>query len=60
MVQHTQLLPKNQKKLMQIKKQESPSLCALCRGTKLLCGESCCPVIIKFHSRDKVKNLNRI
>jgi len=57
MVQNTQLLSKNQKKLMPTKKQETPSLCALCRGTKLLCGKSCCPVVVKFHSRDKVKPL---
>jgi len=57
MVQHTQLLSKSQKKLMQVEKQESPSLCALCRGTKLLCGRSRCPVVVKFHSRDKVKPL---
>jgi hypothetical protein len=47
----------NQKKILKIPKQESPSLCALCRGTKLLCGKSHCPVLIKFHSQDKVKTL---
>ena len=47
----------NQKKLLKIKKQENPSLCALCRGTKFLCGKSRCPVIVKFHSHDKVKPL---
>ena len=47
----------NQKKILKIPKQESTSVCALCRGTKLLCGKSRCPVLIKFHSRDKVKPL---
>ena len=47
----------NQKKILNIPKQESTSLCALCRGTKLLCGKSRCPVLIKFHSRDKVTPL---
>ncbi len=47
----------NQKKILKIPKQESTSLCGLCRGTKLLCGKSRCPVLIKFHSRDKVKPL---
>ncbi len=31
------------------------SLCALCRGTKLLCGKSRCPVILKFYSKNKYK-----
>jgi len=34
--------------------QNSKSLCALCRGTKLLCGKSRCPVLVKFHARDKL------
>ena len=38
-------------------KQESPSLCALCRGTKLLCGKNRCPIIVKYHSRDRIKPL---
>jgi len=46
---------KSQKKLLDEVKSESPSLCALCRGTKFLCGKSRCPVIVKFHSRNKVK-----
>ena len=48
---------KNQKKLIPVKRQESPSLCALCRGTKFLCGKSRCPVVVKFHSQDKVRSL---
>ena len=48
---------KNQSKLLKIPKKESFSLCALCRGTKFLCGKSRCPVIVKYHSRDKVKPL---
>jgi len=34
--------------------QNSSNLCALCRGTKMLCGKSRCPVLVKFHSRDKL------
>ena len=48
---------KKQKKLLPVTKHKSTSLCALCRGTKLLCGRSRCPVLVKFHSRDKIKPL---
>jgi hypothetical protein len=47
----------NQKKILKIPEQQSSSLCALCRGTKFLCGKSRCPVLVKYHSRDKVKTL---
>ena len=57
MVRNTKLISKNQKKIFKTAKQESPSLCGLCRGTKFLCGKSRCPVIVKYHSRDKVKPL---
>ena len=33
--------------------QNSSNLCALCRGTKMFCGKSRCPVLVKVHSRDK-------
>ena len=56
-VQNTKFHIKNQKQLLKFSKQESPSLCALCRGTKFLCGKNRCPVIVKFHSQDKVKPL---
>jgi len=46
-----------QKPLIPRLKQDSPSVCALCRGTKMLCGKTRCPVIVKYHSRDKVKPL---
>lgn len=48
---------KKQKKLLPVTKQKSTSLCTLCRGTKLLCGRSRCPVLVRFHSRDKVRPL---
>jgi len=48
---------KNQKKIFINSNQKSTSLCALCRGTKFLCGKSRCPIIVKFHSRNKVKPL---
>ena len=57
MVQANRLNLKNQKKLLPVKRQEPPSLCALCRGTKFLCGKTRCPVIVKYHSRDKVRPL---
>ncbi|MEM0493229.1 MAG: hypothetical protein QXS02_04685, partial [Candidatus Thermoplasmatota archaeon] len=33
------------------------NICALCRGSKLLCGKSRCPVILRFYSQVKVKPL---
>ncbi len=45
---------KKQSKLMKTPKKESHGLCALCRGTKFLCGKSRCPVIVRYHSRDKI------
>lgn len=57
MVQADRLNLKNQKKLIPVKRQESPSLCVLCRGTKFLCGKSRCPAVVKFHSQDKVRPL---
>ena len=36
-------------------KRKTIGLCALCRGTRLLCGKKRCPVIVKFHSRNKIK-----
>ena len=35
-------------------KRNSISLCGLCRSTKLLCGKSRCPIIIKYHSKEKI------
>jgi len=57
MLKNTKLDSKKQKKLLSVPKEESTSLCGLCRGTKLLCGRSRCPVLVKFHSRDKVTPL---
>ncbi|MDG6218193.1 MAG: Nre family DNA repair protein [Candidatus Thermoplasmatota archaeon] len=34
----------------------SQSVCALCRGTKLLCGKSRCPVLLRYHSHNKIKS----
>ena len=48
---------KNQRKLLKTPKKESFSLCAICRGTKFLCGKSRCPVIVRHYSRDKIKPL---
>jgi len=46
-----------QRKILKFPEKQSSSLCALCRGTKFLCGKSRCPVLVKFHSRDKVNPL---
>ena len=57
MLKNTILDSKKQKKLLSVPKEKSTNLCGLCRGTKLLCGRSRCPVLVKFHSRDKVTPL---
>jgi len=44
-------------KKLPITGQKSISTCALCRGTKFLCGKSRCPVLVKFYSKEKVKPL---
>jgi hypothetical protein len=36
---------------------KSTNVCALCRGTKFLCGKSRCPVLVKYYSTEKVKPL---
>ena len=45
----------NQRIIQDNPKKESLSICALCRGTKLLCGKSRCPVILRYHSQTKIK-----
>ncbi len=57
MLRNTSLISNNQKKILQITKKESNSVCALCRGTKFLCGKTRCPVIVKYHSQNKVKHM---
>ena len=57
MVQNIKFNLNKQRRLLPIAKQEGNSLCGLCRGTKVLCGKSRCPVLVKFHSRDKVMPL---
>ena len=47
----------SQKKLLPAEKKTSISMCALCRGTKMLCGKSRCPVVVRFHSKVKTKSL---
>ena len=41
----------------QIQQVQTTNKCILCRGTKLLCGKDRCPILLKFHARDKVKPL---
>ena len=48
---------KKQRKLLSVTSQTPTNVCGLCRGSKLLCGKSRCPVLVRFHSRDKVKPL---
>ncbi len=55
MVSELRILSIKQKGLLPHNKNNSTNLCGLCRGTKLLCGKTRCPVIVKFHSRDKLK-----
>ena len=50
-----QNLIKGQKKIMPAEKKKGTSVCALCRGTKFLCGKARCPVIVRFHSKVKMK-----
>ncbi|MBN2599215.1 MAG: hypothetical protein JXA75_01640 [Candidatus Thermoplasmatota archaeon] len=52
-----QNVTKNQKKIFPTQKKESTSLCALCRGTKFLCGKNRCPVIVRYHAKVKTKPL---
>jgi len=52
-----QNVTKNQKKIFPTPKKESTSLCALCRGTKFLCGKNRCPVIVRYHAKVKTKPL---
>lgn len=54
MVQNTLYETKKQKTILSHPR-HTTSICALCRGTKLLCGKSRCPVIVKLYSRDKIK-----
>jgi DNA repair protein NreA len=35
-------------------KKQNIGLCGICRGTKLLCGKTRCPIIIKYHSKEKI------
>ncbi|UCF13873.1 MAG: hypothetical protein JSW06_11540 [Thermoplasmatales archaeon] len=46
-----------QKKILNVERKNSTNICALCRGTKYLCGKSRCPVIIRYHSKVKAKPL---
>ncbi len=48
------LYNKENKKLLSNHKRKTFGLCGLCRGTKLLCGKSRCPIIIKYHSKEKI------
>jgi len=52
-----QNVTKNQKRIFPTQKKESTSLCALCRGTKFLCGKNRCPVIVRYHAKVKTKPL---
>lgn len=52
-----QNVAKNQKKLLPNEKKKSTSVCALCRGTKFLCGKNRCPVIVRYHAKVKAKPL---
>jgi hypothetical protein len=36
---------------------DSAQLCALCKGSRRLCGKDSCPVLAKYHAQSKVKHL---
>ena len=44
-----------QRQLLKRQQRQTTSMCALCRGTKYLCGKSRCPVLIRYHSKVKTK-----
>lgn len=44
-----------QKTIQKKEKTTGPGLCALCRGTKFLCGKDRCPVMVRYFSKTKVK-----
>jgi DNA repair protein NreA len=48
---------KSQKTILPRQKKQTTGLCGLCRGTKFLCGKSSCPVLVRYHSKLKVKPL---
>jgi len=52
-----EMVPDIQKKILSVEREKSTSICALCRGTKFLCGKSRCPVIVRYHSKIKTKSL---
>ncbi len=35
----------------------SVSICVRCRGTKMLCGKSACPILVKYFADNKVKKI---
>ena len=43
-------------KKQNISNDKNSNLCILCRGTKLLCGKTRCPIILKFHSYNNIKS----
>lgn len=51
------------KKLLELtptkKKFSRRNICLLCRGTKLLCGKSRCPILVKYYSFSAIKPLIR-
>ena len=50
------LFKNDQKKLIPAEDKTNMSMCALCRGTKLLCGKSRCPVVVRYHAKAKTKS----
>ena len=57
MMQDTAFIQRNKKNFYQLQNKILQMYVDLCSGTKFLCGKSRCPVLVKFHSRDKVKPL---
>ena len=44
-----------QERLISKTSMQSKSLCAICRGTKYLCGKSRCPILVRYYSQEKIK-----
>ena len=38
----------------------SSNICALCRGTKMLCGKTRCPIIVQFHAYTQSKSITNV
>ena len=56
---NTDLYPKQDYSPMQspFDKNADSSICAFCKGSKMLCGKTRCPILVKFYAQMKTKKL---